>query len=530
LTPARFVGLLVLVTVGFGLAANHGVAGGSDSYGYVSQADLWLRADLHIAQPEARRVPWPFAQWTLSPLGYRPSVDQGSIVPVYAPGLSMLMAAFKGIAGQCAIAWVVPLCGGLLVVATFAIGRRIFSDQVGAAGAFLLATSPTMLFMVTQPMSDVPVAAFWALATFACLIDTPKGDALAGVAASAAILIRPNLAHLGMLMAMWLVFREARRRGMPSMLRRPALFSIPVAAAAAGVALLYQHLYGSPTTSGYGSLETIYSISAAPLNVVRYGRWLIQSQTPLALLGLLGVFVPFSAITREVPSPGRGLLGLLCVGTFAGYLFWNAFDAWWYLRFLLTAWPAICLTAAALLAWPSGRTLSRPARVALVCAGLYCLWFSYRAGTFNFGEGDRRYATVAKLVRDATPPNSMIFSAQHSGSVRYYGGRMSLRYDWLSERWLDRSVAWLNEHGVRPYFLLDEGEIQEFRRRFEGQNVLGRLDLAHVWEYHSSPNVFLFDPLEPGRPGEKVAIFTPADVTMPSCPEPVTAPQIVLKD
>jgi hypothetical protein len=512
----------------FGLLANHGIAGGSDSYGYVSQADLWLGSSLHISQPQARKIPWPFAQWTLSPLGYRPSLDQTSIVPVYAPGLPMMMAALKRVAGQCAVALVVPLCGGLLVVATFGIGRRIFSDQIGAAGAFLVATSPALLFMLTQPMSDVPAAAFWAVATYGCLLDSRKGDALAGMSAAVAILVRPNLAHLGVLMGLWLAAREVATGRLRSEPWRLAIFAAPCIATAAGVALLYRHLYGSSTTSGYGPLGTIYSLSSGPANVLHYGRWLVQSQTPLALLGLVASLFPISLI--RTPVRGRSLLTLMCLGTLGGYLFWNVFDAWWYLRFLLSAWPAICLTAAWLLAWPSGRTLSRASTIILACVGIYCLWFAYRAGVFNFGEGDRRYVTVARLVRDATPPNSLIFSAQHSGSVRYYGGRMTLRYDWLSERWLDRSVAWLNEHGVHSYFLLDEEEIKEFRRRFEGLNALGHLNVAHVWEYHGSPNVFLYDPLEPERPGEKITIFTPADVRLPHCPEPVSQPQLVLKD
>jgi len=127
---------------------------------------------------------------------------------------------------------------------------------------------------------------------------------------------------------------------------------------------------------------------------------------------------------------------------------------------------------------------------------------------------------VAQLVRQATPPNSIVFSAQHSGSVRYYAGRMTLRYDWLSDRWLDRAVAWLDQHGAHPYFLLDETEVRDFRRRFDTLNTLGHLNMAHVWEYQGSPRVILYDPLQPGRPGEKVATFTPGDVRVPACPVP----------
>ena len=163
----------------------------------------------------------------------------------------------------------------------------------------------------------------------------------------------------------------------------------------------------------------------------------------------------------------------------------------------------------------------------LACIGVYCLWFSFKAGAFNGGEADRRYVTVARLVRDATPANSIIFSVQHSGSVRYYGSRMSLRYDWLSERWLDRSVAWLTVHGVHPYFLLDEEEISAFRRRFEPQNSLGRLSVARVWEYRGSPNVYLWIHWFYPTARRKIAIFTPADIMRPNCVEPASRPRLL---
>ena len=91
-------------------------------------------------------------------------------------------------------------------------------------------------------------------------------------------------------------------------------------------------------------------------------------------------------------------------------------------------------------------------------------------------------------------------------------------------------MAWLDLHGVHPYFLLDEGEINDFRRRFESQNRLGSLNVARVWEYHGSPNVFLFDPLQYERPGDKIAIFTPPDAKMPYCAEPTSPPTLVFKD
>jgi hypothetical protein len=309
------------------------------------------------------------------------------------------------------------------------------------------------------------------------------------------------------------------------------MFGAPAAVACVAVAMLNKQLYGSAASSGYGPLEYIFSPYRGPANLARYSLWLLESQTPLALAGVLALFVPARWLMTQPPvRPGRGLLAAITGGVVAGYLFWIIFDAWWYLRFLLPCWPAICVSSACLLARPTGRTFKNAGLAALAVVGLYGLWYAHGAGVMSFGEGDRRYVAVARLVRNATPPNSMIFSIQHSGSVRYYGGRMTLRYDFLNQRWLDRAVAWLDAQGVHPYFLLDEWEVKEFQFRFHTDNKLGDLKVARVLEYHGGPKVFLYDPLQPERPGEKPVIFNSGDVKVEACPLPASPPQLVLKE
>lgn len=531
LKPSSLVWLLVALTVLFGLVANAGIGGGSDSYGYVSQADLWIKGQLHIEQPLAGKVPWPFGQLTLTPLGYRPTADGTAIVPVYAPGLPLMFAAVKRVAGQCAIRWVVPLAGGLLVAATFGIGRIMFSDQIGAAAAWLVVTSPVVLMMVKETMSDLPAAAGWGVAIFGCLLGSRKGALLAGLAAATAILIRPNLAHVGLLMGLWLVVRDSHWKPARFDPGRTLLYGIPVTAACLAVALINKNLYGAMTSSGYGTLGAIYLPARVPANFLQYGAWLVQAETPLAVAGLIALLVPLRLLTKgRLDVAGRGLLACMCVGVIGAYLLWTVFDVWWYLRFLLSSWPAIFVSTAWLLSWPSGRTFGKAGTIVLLGLGLHGIWFSYRAGTFDVGEGERRYATVARLVRRATPAQSIILSMQHSGSVRYYGGRMTLRYDVLNRNWLDPGIAWLNQQGVHPYLLLDEWEVQDFQRRFQGESALADLTAARVFEYHASTTTYLYDLLKIDRSAERPTIFTAANVRTPSCPEPEPAPQLVLKD
>ena len=70
----------------------------------------------------------------------------------------------------------------------------------------------------------------------------------------------------------------------------------------------------------------------------------------------------------------------------------------------------------------------------------------------------------------------------HSGSVRYYAGRVTMRYDLLDRDWLDRAVEWLNARGVAVYALLDRASIdaEEIIRQGDLSPVLRRPCLASV--------------------------------------------------
>src|SRR5579864_3853793 len=112
-----------------------------------------------------RTSPWPLADWTWTPLGYRPSPhERGAIVPIYSPGYPLLMALFQFVAGFQAGFVVVPLCGALTVWCTYVIGRRVTgAPWLSLWGALLVAASPAFLYQLMNAMSDVPVMAAWTL-------------------------------------------------------------------------------------------------------------------------------------------------------------------------------------------------------------------------------------------------------------------------------------------------------------------------------------------------------------------------------
>ena len=77
---------------------------------------------------------------------------------------------------------------------------------------------------------------------------------------------------------------------------------------------------------------------------------------------------------------------------------------------------------------------------------------------------------------------------------------MTVRYDVLDPAWLDRAIEWLAREGQRPYILLEEQEIPEFRQRFRGAKALGGLDRPPllIYEAHQiAGRVYLFDPVNP---------------------------------
>ena len=76
-------------------------AGGSDSYGYISQIPLWLQRHPFVEQPWMADVPWPNPDLTCTPLGYIAIPSHNVIVPTYSPGVPFIMANRAGTRNAC---------------------------------------------------------------------------------------------------------------------------------------------------------------------------------------------------------------------------------------------------------------------------------------------------------------------------------------------------------------------------------------------------------------------------------------------
>jgi len=485
-TWAVLAALVSLGLLAFGLQRGTFVAGGSDSYCYVGGADLWVRGVLLSPQPVGFVPPWPNAALTLAPTGFFPSdTIPGAIAPICPPGLSLTMALLWKLAGPSAVYLVVPALGAFAVWLTFLLARDLDGPLSGFLAAALVATSPIMLYQIIQPMSDVPAAAWWLAAL---VLATRPGIApaiLSGVATSAAVLTRPNLAPL-MLAVLALVAARPRLPGaMSKSVGRPVAF---VAGMLPGVAALWwiqSALYGSPFRSGYGDPGQLFNLAHVWPNLQRYPRWLLETHTPILCLAPAAPFVIRTRARGARGDGGRAFrLSIACLTmaalVFASYLVYLPFDAWWYIRFLLPAIPLLVILSIITLTSVVSRLAPvwrAPASLAVVLAVvIFNIHTAGSRGLFPFRESEQRFAENGTYIASRLPDRAVVLTTWESGSVRFYGHRLTIMWDSLDPVWLDRALSFLRQEGRPPYLLFETGEEEQFRDRFAPANRYGALD------------------------------------------------------
>lgn len=469
------------------------------------QAEVWATGRLLAVEPLALEAPWPDAPLTFAPAGHIPSPSvRGAIAPICPSGLSLAMVPFvwagevSRAGGASGVFLVVPLFGVLLVWSTYLLGSR-FSRRVGLASALLVACSPAFLFQLVQPMSDVPAAALWVLAAATATSRKRQAPVMAGLATSGAILVRPNLLPIGIVLGLFLLFRPERQ------LRERTHDATVVAAASLPgcllVALIQAMFYGSPLRSGYGTLPTLFAAEHIMPNAVRYAMWMWQSHGPAWLLALAAPFL--------LPGWLTALLLSLVVANIACYLPYTVFNDWWYLRFLL---PAIALvlvlaTAAAdallhallhlcrepfgLAPGTSRKRVSHRFGIAVFAIAV-CVPFVREArarSVFDLHRAEARYERAGMYVDSHLPPGALIITSWESGSVRHYGHRKTLVWDGLDPAWLDRALVYVRTRGYEPYLLFERWEEPIFRQRFAG-SMVARLDWPPVAEIAGQVRVY----------------------------------------
>ena len=497
-----------LAAAGAGFARGTYVAGGPDSYCYLSQAELFASGHVVNVQPIAAEAPWPRATEAFIPIGHvRAYTPAGATVPMCPPGYPLIMSAARTIGGRAAMFAVVPILGALAVWWTFLLGRRIGGPAAGTAAAVLLAASPPFLYQIVQPMSDVPAAALWAAALLALTSDrftaSFTGALAAGLVTGAALIVRPNLLPVAAVAALVVFTQPGADAGRT--VRTWLGFGAGVAPFAIAVAALQNTMYGGPFKSGYGDLDFLFRLDHVWPNLQRYPVWLLQTETPVVLLAVAAPFLVRDRVGVEADSrldPGvrsahRKCAWLLAfvAAVFACYIPYEVFDAWWYLRFLLPAYPAlVVLTAisidAIFVKWlPRWRLLEA---FAVAAIGIVLFRGAVAGHAFGLRDFERRFRVAGEYVASHLPQNAAVVTAHESGSVRFYSGRLTLFWRELPPDGLERALEFLRARGYRPYFLLEPWEQQDFVRQFGGRSPLGELSWPAIADINHE--VRIFDP------------------------------------
>jgi hypothetical protein len=99
-------------------------------------------------------------------------------------------------------------------------------------------------------------------------------------------------------------------------------------------------------------------------------------------------------------------------------------------------------------------------------------WFTASHHVFDLEVQEMRYRMVGEWFATNTPPNAVAIAALHSGSLRIYSGRTTLRMDGIPEGMLLDTLRSLQSAGYVPYAVLESGgEYEEYSRRFRPNTI-----------------------------------------------------------
>jgi hypothetical protein len=196
------------------------------------------------------------------------------------------------------------------------------------------------------------------------------------------------------------------------------------------------------------------------------------------------------------------------------YLLYFPFDAWWYLRFLLPAFPPLLVLMCVALVNVATRVAARGGLRDLAIAVIIGVlaWhgvnFARDHSAFASKEGERKYVAVGNYIAQRLPDRAVIICMQFSGSIRYYSGRPTIRYDSIPEAGLDSLVAELQHIGYEPYILVEGSEKDKFVERFKERGRFAALDWPPAARFRRSAEVELYDPVHMPPAGTASQITT----------------------
>ncbi|MDQ1352233.1 MAG: hypothetical protein QG657_2539 [Acidobacteriota bacterium] len=378
--------------------------GGSDWYGYYQQSLLMKsgRVSLETDLPAAK---YP----SIAPLSFY--AINGKVVGQYPPGFPLLMA----IAGFVGLEFYVnPMLGVISVILMFLTIFTLTGNDKWTAGLFALLWGffPLTVYGSTYVMSDLPATFFILLAFY--LLKTKKLIPSA-LALAFSLAVRPTNV-LFCVVFLPFAYKELN-------IKQRFQYGAWLAAATSLYAIYNWVVYGAPWKTGYLDISHNLSTTIFARNL-RFYSWegLVQF-TPLLLL--LALFALWKKEKHAFFFAAWFLVFLLF------YCFWASLvDFWWWLRFLLPAFPALFLLAALgfkriLTALRLHNHILKHAGTVLVVALVLStgIYFIYRGNHYlelwDKGKGKLFYIISKKVAKEIVP-GSLVGSCDFSGPLRIY--------------------------------------------------------------------------------------------------------------
>jgi hypothetical protein len=439
--------------------------GACDWYAYYSQAQLLKSGQLHM-ETKADPDKYPSA----APLGYY--VRDGKVVPHFPPGYPILMAIF-GFAGL--EFYVNPLLGALTFLLMFMILVKVTGRYIAMAFSLLWAFSPIVIWGSTFVMSDMG-AGFFLLLSF--YLFGGKRYELSGIALGFSLLVRPS-SILFLLVLLPLLYKEKGR----------IRFAVPFVAVGMLSAGYNWYMHGLPWKYGFYETSSLLSTSFFPENIAFYSVQLFQQYTPVLLLPAL-----FALWKHRKDAYIYG------IWLFSFILFYSFIilgrEAWWGIRFLLPAMPALVILAAMGMKtitvsiaekWKKSKVFITPALIIFTLVGVgYFINFEAHRYLFTTDKA-KLYYDMAVKVKELVPPNSFVGSFETSGALKTYAGLEPFNLNYSSSfRLIKRQLR--NKNPV--YVVLEPGTKGNFfflnyfeRFRYEKVatlNCYGQCDLFRI--------------------------------------------------
>ena len=447
------IGLIALALYAVLLARHVGaVAGASDSSGYMNHARLLASGTVHVLPRTIPGLPQGgAAPFLYVPLGFKPAWNGEGLVPTYPAGVPLLVLALKPIAGWGHAGELMILLHSIAgLAATFVLGRMLGLGRLWSGlAAAILALSPLYLFSSVQLMSDVPSLAWTTLAVLAALGSRRHAPwaLAAGAAVAVDVLLRPTnvLAFIPVAVALG---TSPRRWALL------ALGGLP------GAAFFFAHshaAYGSFLSTGYGDDTADFGARFIPATLRHYVHWLPMLLTPLVALNLA---LPWMA---SVSARTRLLLAAWMLAFAAFFTVYKCtHETWWYLRFLLPAFPAMVVGSLLVLRAALSRIPARALNgesfagfaAALALAAAFALRLNAPLHPLFTGEEELGYHRMAEWMRANVPRQSVCLSRQASGALFYYTDLTVLRWDFVDKGNVGTIESAIRASGLPLYAVL----------------------------------------------------------------------------